>query len=193
MTGLYASAPVADKSVQGGCGRAQLAPRGPSTASWVGFAAAALGLMLLASSRRSRAADLRVRALAPSRRLRSRRVARLGGWLTIVGLGAFLSPPELEAAPDTQGVRGDADVEVVAATPRWADGIVETDLTYRVTTCHVANCPEGEQRTVVIGGTLGGVTQVVGPFAVPRQGAGSAVRLHEHRSFYQILSPTFKP
>ena len=193
VTGLYASAPVADKSVPGGCGRAQLAPRPPSTASWIGFASAALGLLLLASSRRSRVAERRVRALAPSHPSRSRRIARFGGWLTVVGLGAFLSPPDLEAAPDTQAVRGDADVEVVAATPRWADGIVETDLTYRVTTCRVANCPEGEQRTVVIGGTLGGVTQIVGPFAVPRQGARLAIRLREHRSFYQMLSPTFRP
>jgi hypothetical protein len=113
--------------------------------------------------------------------------------MTAVGLGLFLAPPELEAAIDTQGPRGDADVEVVAATPRWADGILETELKYRVTTCHVANCPEGEQRTVLAGGTLGGVTQVVGPFAVPAQGARLRIKLQEHRSFYQVLNPIFKP
>jgi hypothetical protein len=191
ITALYAAASPDAQGSRGGCGRAELAPSQPAPSSWIGFAAAGLGLALLAASRRSRSAELRVRAVAPRRR--AGRVARFGGWLTAFGLGLFLAPPELEAATDAPVVRGDADVQVVTAAPRWNDGIVETELIYRVTTCHVARCPEGDQRAVVAGGTIGGVTQVVGPFAVPRQGARLRVELRDHRSFYQHLNPTFQP
>src|SRR5262249_23930091 len=99
----------------------------------------------------------------------------------------------LDAAADRDDARGDADVEIVRTAPRWVDGIIETELTYRVTECHVGQCPEGEQRTVVAGGTLDGVTQVVGPFAVPKAGAHLPVGLHQPRPFRQLLNTTFKP
>jgi hypothetical protein len=192
VTALYASKPAdASPVASGGCGRAQLAPSGPSPSSWIGFAAAVLGLALLAASRRQRSSEARVRAVVSSRR--ARRAARFGGWLTVVGLGLFLSPPKLEAATDMPAIGGDADVDIVGAKPRWTNGILETELTYRVAVCHLVNCPEGEQHAVVAGGTLGGVTQVVGPFAVPKLGARLRVGLGDHRSFYQTLNPTFKP
>jgi MYXO-CTERM domain-containing protein len=175
ITALYAARPP-DLAGSRGCGRSQVAPSNPSTSSWIGFAAAMLGLGLLGAARRRR-----------------RRVARFGGWLTVIGLGVFLSPPELEAAPDSLPVLGDADVEIVTAAPRWVDGIIETELTYRVTACHAAQCPQGAQHTVVAGGTLGGVTQVVGPFAVPQVGARLRVALGDQRSFCHVLSPTFQP
>jgi hypothetical protein len=194
VTALYASPADPSQSVQGGCGRSQLAPKNPAPSSWIGFAAAALGLGLMAAARRSRAAELRVRALAPLRRSGVRRAVRFGGWLTAVGLGLFLLPPDLQAAAETDlAARGDADVEVVATHAHWVNGIVETDLTYRVTACHVARCLEGDQHTVVSGGTLGGVTQVVGPYAAPAQGAKLHIALSDQRSFYQRLTPTFKP
>jgi hypothetical protein len=126
--------------------------------------------------------------------LRTRRAVRFGGWLTAIGVGFFLLPPDLEAASETEAAsRGDAEVEVVGAAPHWTQGILETELTYRVTACHVSHCPEGDQRTVVSGGTLGRVTQVVGPYAVPAQGARLHIALRGQRSFYQRLTPTFKP
>ncbi len=81
----------------------------------------------------------------------------------------------------------------MGAAPRWTQGILETELTYRVTACHVSHCPEGDQRTVVVGGTLGHLTQVVGPYAVPTQGARLHITLRDQRSFYKRLTPTFKP
>ena len=51
----------------------------------------------------------------------------------------------------------------------------------------------GETRTVLAGGSLDGVTQVVGPFAVPQKGARLQLSLREPRGFYQILNPIFKP
>jgi len=188
---LYAAAPASSQA-GGGCGRSQLAPTAPNQTAWVGFGAVLLGLGLLSAARRSRS-DARVRVVASSRGVRVRRVAKFGGWLTALGLGLFLLPPDLEAATGTPVERGDADVEVVAATPHWDGGVLETELTYRVTTCHVASCPEGEQKTTVSGGTLGRIKQIVGPYAVPEQGTLLRVQLRDHRDFYKILSPTFKP
>ncbi len=190
ITTLYAAAPASSQS-GGGCGRSQLAPTAPNQTAWVGFGAALLGLGLLSAARRSRL-DARVRVVA-TRRANVRRAARFGGWLTAFGLGLFLLPPNLEAAAGEPVARGDADVEIVATAPRWDGGVLETELTYRVTTCHVASCPEGDQKTVVSGGTRGRVTQVVGPYAVPEQGARLHVALRDQRDFYKMLNPTFKP
>jgi len=44
-----------------------------------------------------------------------------------------------------------------------------------------------------LGGTLGHLTQVVGPYAVPTQGARLHITLRDQRSFYKRLTPTFKP
>ncbi len=180
-------------AAKGGCGRAQVA-RGdsPNTISWMGFVAVTLGLGLLAASRRVRADELRVRVRVGDMR-RSRKWARLGGWLTVTGLVAFLSPPELQAATDVPTVHGDADVQILKAAPRWADGTLETDLTFRVTTCHVSPCPDDEQHAVILGGSLGGVTQVIGPFAVPEVGARMTVRLRDGRGLLKLLDPTFRP
>jgi hypothetical protein len=196
INALYAeSSPDDPKSgeAKGGCGRAQVA-RGdlPGTVSWMGFVAATLGLGLLAASRRARTDELRVRVRV-GRPRRSQKWGRMGGWLTVTGLLAFLSPPELQAATDTPTVRGDAAVQVLGAAPRWADGILETELTFRVTTCHVAPCPDTAQHVVVQGGSLDGVTQVIGPFAVPEVGARMTVKLRDGRGLLRLLDPTFRP
>src|SRR5258708_4612216 len=91
---LYAAAPASSQA-GGGCGRSQVAPTAPNQTAWVGFGAMLLGLGLLSAARRSRS-EARVRVVA-SRGVRVRRVAKFGGWLTALGLGLFLLPPNLEA------------------------------------------------------------------------------------------------
>jgi len=174
-----------------GCGRSQLARGRGSPPSWMGLAVAALGLALLGIARRARTEQVRVRALAPRRRVGARRWARFGGWLSGFGFIALLAPVKLDAAPDVQRLRGDADVDVIAVAPRWADGIIETELTLRVASCRIAQCPQADQHTVVAGGTLGGVTQVVGPFAVPAVGARLGADLRALGAL-QIFNPTMK-
>jgi hypothetical protein len=193
MTALYTDdAGVTDESqTRGGCGGAQLARSRPSSSTWIGFVVATLGLGLYAAARRFRAQEqlppVRIRAS------RSRRVARLGGWLTVIGIVTSLSPPAVEAASEEALVRSDAEVQIVNAQPRWVDGIVETELTYRVTACHVTNCPEGDQRVVALGGKLDGVTQIVGPFALPDVGARVSMGLRDARGLLKTLRTTFQP
>jgi hypothetical protein len=202
MSALYAesaSGAPADGS-RAGCGGAKLA-RGnvPGASAWIGFGTAALGLMLLAAARRQRSA-LRVLPAQIRSRRRSRGIAtaRFGGWLTVASSLAILSPPRLEAAPaetaggDALSAHGDAEVQVVGAEPRWSDGIVETELRFRVMNCRVANCPSEEQRVVVAGGKIGGLTQVVGPYAVPEVGARAIVRLRDGHGLLRKLGPTFQ-
>jgi hypothetical protein len=191
ITALYAeNASNVAKASQGGCGRAQLARGGAGVSAWMGFVVASLGLALLAAARRPRrqAVPLVVRT-----RRHTRRAGRVGGFLTAVGLSLFLAPPELEAASEGRAAAGDADVEIVRAEPRWANGIIETELTLRVTACHVASCPTENQRVVVAGGSLDGVTQVVGPFVVPEAGEHRRVGLRNGRGLLKPLDRTFKP
>jgi len=84
-------------------------------------------------------------------------------------------------------------VQIVGVEPRWVDGVVETELTFRVTTCHVALCPDGDQRVTAFGGKLDGVTQVVGPYAVPQIGTLTTVALRDGRGLLKALTPIFKP
>jgi len=192
VTALYAESTSTHAAglVKGGCGGAKLA-RGdaPSGSGLIGFGAATAGLLVLAAARRNRAARLfPVRA---RRRASRASLARFGGWLTVAGTFALLSPPELSAAPSDLTSRGDAEVEVTSAQPRWSDGIVETELRLRVTACHVANCPTDEQKVVAFGGRLGSLTQVVGSYAVPAVGARAAVRLRDARNLLQSFGPNF--
>jgi hypothetical protein len=177
---------------RGGCGGAQLARPGSLSSAWMGFVVAGLGLGLYVAARHSRAETKPVPVRVASRRS-ARRMRRVGGWLTAIGFAAALTPPIVEAATDEGLARADAEVEIVKAEPHWVDGIVETSLTYRVTTCHVANCPEGDQRTVALGGKLDGVTQIVGPFGMPEVGARVSVRLRDGRGLRKTLSSTFQP
>lgn len=194
ITGLYAAPEQeagGDSEARGGCGGAQLAKPGSNGSAWLGFVVAGLGLGLYAAARRSRGEGelLRVRV----RNARSRRIGRVGGFLTVIGLVASLAPPTVEAAPEDGTVRGDAEVEIVNSTPHWVDGIVETELTYRVTACHVASCPEGDQRVTAMGGKLDGVTQIVGPFGMPEVGTRVTVGLRDGRGLLKTLRTTFQP
>jgi len=193
ITALYAenSGKEAQTSQAGGCGRAELARGDAGVPSWMGFAVASLGLGLLAAARRPR--HRAVPVLLGTRVARARRIGRVGGFFTALGLALVLAPPELEAASETQAAGGDADVDVVRAEPRWADGLIETELTLQVTACHVANCPTEKQRVVVAGGSLDGVTQIVGPFVVPEAGAHLRVELRSGRGLLKPLDRTFKP
>jgi len=193
ISALYAPETAASDDpaqARGGCGGAQLARPGSTSSAWMGFVVAGLGLGLYAAARRSRAqapARVRIRSRA------ARRLGRAGGWLTAIGLFTLLCPPVVEAATEEGPARGDAEVEIVKVEPRWVDGIVETDLTYRVTTCHVANCPEGDQRAVAMGGKMDGLTQVVGPFATPDVGARVSIGLRDGRGLMKTLRANFQP
>jgi hypothetical protein len=194
ISGLYAAtAPASEdtESRSGGCGGAQLAKPGQQGAAWLGFVVAGLGLGLYAAARRARDEQnaVRIRVRSP----RARRIGRVGGFLTVIGLVTSLAPPVVEAAPDDGNVRGDAEVEIVKSTPHWVDGIVETELTYRVTACHVAHCPQGDQNVTALGGKLDGVTQIVGPFGMPEVGTRVTVGLRDGRGLLKTLRATFQP
>jgi hypothetical protein len=194
IAGLYAADDVQASedtgSRSGGCGGAQLAQPGRAGSAWLGFVVAGLGLGLYAAARGARdernAARVRARSSA-------RRMGRVGGFLTVIGLVTSLAPPTVEAAPEGSDARGDAEVEIVKSTPHWVDGIVETELTYRVTTCHVANCPEGDQKITALGGKLDGVTQIVGPFGMPEVGTRVTIGLRDGRGLLKTLRATFQP
>jgi len=193
VAALYADDAVAtgdETQARAGCGGAQVARTGAASPAWIGFVVAGLGLGLYAAARRARVGEparVRLRAL-PSRRL-----GRVGGWLTVLGLVTSLCPPAVEAASEEAPARGDAEVEIVRTEPRWVDGLVETELTYRVTACHVATCPEGDQRAVAMGGRMDGISQIVGPFAIPAVGAHVSVGLRDARDLLQTLGLTFHP
>jgi hypothetical protein len=194
MVALYTDDVAAsDNSTQagGGCGGAQLARSGTPSSTWIGFVVASLGLGLYAAARRSCAETRPMRARGGGGR--ARRLGRAIVWLTVIGLVTSLSPPTVEAASEEAPARGDAEVEIVKTEPRWVDGLVETELTYRVTTCHVASCPEGDQRVVAMGGRLDGVTQIVGPFAMPQVGARVSVELRDTRGLLKTLRTSFQP
>ena len=194
MAGLYADEITStDDSTQtrGGCGGAQMARSGSASSPWIGFVVAGLGLGLYAAARRSRAEQQQVRARVRAKR--SRRLGCVGGFLTVIGVVTSLSPPAVEAASEEATLRGDAEVEIVKAEPRWVDGLVETELTYRVTACHVSSCPEGDQRVVAMGGKLDGVTQIVGPFGMPEVGARVSVGLRDARGLLKMLRTSFQP
>ncbi|HKQ68355.1 MAG TPA: matrixin family metalloprotease [Polyangiaceae bacterium] len=193
ITALYAEGSKESQPAKAGCGGATLAPRSPAGWSSAGLVAVTLGLGLLAASRRARAERLLVRVTPPRKQARSNRTRKVGAWLTAVGLVAFLSPPEVSAAADTDLALGDADVEITGSDAKWVDGVLETDLTLRVTACRSANCPKDPQHVSVAGGQLGGVTQVVGPFAVPHLGAKISVGLRDGRGVLQNLSALYKP
>jgi hypothetical protein len=190
VSALYAqSMATLGAQSQAGCGGAKLA-RGamPSGAGFVGFGAATVGLLLLVASRR-RPGLRPVPVRSRSKRSARGGLARFGGWLTVASTFALLSPPDLEAAPADQATRGDAEVQVTGATPRWSEGILETELRVRVMACHVRHCPTDEQKFTALGGHLGGVTQVVGASAVPEVGARAAVRLRADRSPLSFFHP----
>jgi hypothetical protein len=193
ISGLYAAEPTASDEAEsrGGCGGARLAKPGSNGSAWLGFIVAGLGLGLYAAARRSRGEGepMRVRVRSAG----ARRMGRVGGWLTVIGLVTSLAPPTVQAAPEDGPVRGDAEVEIVNSAPRWVDGIVETELTYRVTACHVASCPEGDQRVTALGGKLDGVTQIVGPFGMPEIGTRVTVGLRDGRGLLKTLRTTFQP
>ncbi|MET0591642.1 MAG: hypothetical protein ABW133_03010 [Polyangiaceae bacterium] len=194
ITGLYAAPDqetADDTESRGGCGGAQLAKPGSNGSAWLGFVVAGLGLGLYAAARRSRGEGETVAVRA--RRARSNRMGRVGGFLTVIGLVTSLAPPRVEAAPEDGTVRGDAEVEIVNSSPQWVDGIVETSLTYRVTACHVASCPEGDQRVTALGGKLDGVTQIVGPFGMPEVGTRVTIGLRDGRGLMKTLRTTFQP
>jgi hypothetical protein len=174
-----------EAETRGGCAGARLARPGSAPSGWIGFVVAALGLSLYAMARRTR--------FSGQSSVAARRTARVGGWLTVVGLVTSLAPPTVEASTDATSPRGDAEVEIVRAQPQWIDGLVETELTYRVTACHVASCPDGDQRVVILGGKLDGVTQIVGPFGLPKVGDRVAVGLRDHRGLLKTLGLTFQP
>lgn len=195
ITGLYAAgetqASEDAEARSGGCGGAQLAKPGRAGSAWLGFVVAGLGLGLYAAARRARdeqnTARVRVRSSA------ARRMGRIGGFLTVIGLVTSLAPPTVEAAPEDGNVRGDAEVEIVKSSPQWVDGIVETELTYRVTVCHVANCPDGDQKITALGGKLDGVAQIVGPFGMPEVGTRVTIGLRDGRGLLKTLRATFQP
>jgi hypothetical protein len=199
ITGLYADGDggaMAGAS-KAGCGGAHVA-RGHATvptATWLGWGAAVLGLGLLAGARRSRPAPRMIRVSedvpAPRSRSARRRAARCGGYLAVLGMVAAVSPRELWAAPEAPEVQGDADVEVISASPRWVDGILETDVTVKLTACRVAACPEGEQHVVVAGGSLDHVTQVVGPYAAPTVGTRATITLRDKNGLMKRLGQTY--
>ena len=193
IAALYAEGSGTSQASRSGCGGAHLARgEGVGGSTWLGFAAATLGLGLLAASRRASGERLVVR-MTPRQVRRRRWLSHLGVFLTVGGLSAFLTPPDVHAATEEIAPRGDAEVEIVGASPHWVDGLLETDLTFRVTTCHVANCPDGNQHALVAGGKLGGVTQLVGPFAVPERGVRRHVALRDARGLMKTLRTTFQP
>jgi hypothetical protein len=195
MTALYTdeiSTSDDRTEARGGCGRAQLARTGSPSSAWIGFVVAALGLGLYAVARRARPTEQRALVQA-GRAAPGRRLRRVGAWLTAAGLITSLTPPTVEAATDEAFSRGDAEVEIVDSKPRWVDGLVETELTYRVTTCHVATCPVGDQRIVALGGKLDGVIQMVGPFAIPQVGTRVALGLRDGRGLMQTLRLNLQP
>src|SRR5262249_15957818 len=155
---------------RGGCGRARVAAGARIDRSWIGFLIATLGLGISSRARR-----------------------RGGRWLVSIGLALLLAPPTLEAASGEAPVRGDPDGEVGRTSADLGEGIMETNVAFRVTACHVADCPGDEQGATVLGGTLGGVTQVVGPLAAPRLGDRFAMRLGDARGLVHRLGPTFRP
>jgi hypothetical protein len=194
LSALYTDAvatSVDSAEARGGCSGAQLARSGASSSTWIGFVVAALGLGFYTAARRARAMEQRVRVTV-GRPTAARRLRRIGGWLTAVGLVTSLTPPNVEAAGEPSA-RGDAEVQIVKSQPRWIDGLLETELTYRVIACHVATCPQGDQRVVALGGKLDGVVQIVGPFAVPEVGARVAVDLRDARGFLQNLRLNLQP
>jgi len=195
MASLYTEQVAASDDpaqARGGCGGAQLARSGSLSSTWIGFIVAGLGLGLYTAARRARATEDRARVTS-GRAASARRLRRVGGWLTAIGLVTALTPPTLEAAADEATPRGDAEVEIVNSEPRWIDGLLETELTYRVTTCRVTNCPQGDQRVVALGGKLDGMIQMVGPFAVPQVGARVALRLRDGRGLMQTLGLNLQP
>jgi hypothetical protein len=197
VAALYAEDTTAstDESgdTRGGCGGAQLARSRSSSSAWIGFVVAGLGLGLYAAARR-RSAEKLVRIEDTARYAKAaRRMKRIGGWMTVVGLATLLAPPNVEAAPEEAAPRGDAEVEIVKSEPRWVDGLVETSLTYRVTSCHVSNCPQGDQQVVALGGKLDGITQIVGPFAMPEVGAHVAIGLRDGRGLLKTLRLNLQP
>lgn len=170
ITTLYAES-TPEEAQAGGCGGGRLArghfalPR-PAIAFIVGALCLALGRARWRSVRRG---------------------------LVALALAVMLVPPELRAASSSTGPLGDAEVEVLRARPRWTDGIVETELTFRVTTCHLADCPDSEQHVKVAGGKLGSIVQVVGPFAIPEVGTHVRVAMRDGRGMLRVLAPMFRP
>lgn len=177
IAALYAEpSPGNHAQTPSGCGGGRIAAGDTSGGrSWMGFAAAVTGAALLVFARRTR---------------RGRAIAAM---LTAAGALLFLSPPEVSRASEAIAARGDARVRIVRTEPRRVDGIVQTSLTYRVTACHVVQCPENDQQVTVFGGKLDGKTQVVGPFAVPEPGMEVAVRLRDGRGLLRTLQPRFMP
>jgi predicted Zn-dependent protease with MMP-like domain len=172
ITGLYSEQPASAGQV--GCGGRMARGDVPSTRYWLGFGLAVAGLRIFGSRRRRR--------------------DRAGAFLMAIGIFLLAMPPDVRAA-GSQGATsaGDAEVQIVGTVPRWSQGILQTELTFHVTTCRVGRCPESDQRVSVAGGTLGGVTQIVGPFAVPQVGASVMVSLRDGRGLLKILNPLFKP
>jgi hypothetical protein len=199
ITALYTSEDPAradSPATQAGCGGAHFARTRAivPTATWVGWGAV-LGLGLLAASRRQRRPELqRVRVrddvpLAPRRRAASRaRIGQCGGFIGVLCLAAAIAPRELHAGAEIQG---DADVEIVSAVPSWVDGVVQTDITVKLTACRAAQCPAGNQHVLVAGGSLDHVTQVVGSYAVPAVGERASILLRDGSGLMRRLGSTY--
>jgi hypothetical protein len=82
-------------------------------------------------------------------------------------------------------------------SPFLATGIgvarIETDDVSTTSVPAPRDGPEGDQQVVAMGGRLDGMTQIVGPFAMPEVGARVSVGLSDAQGLLKTLRTSFQP
>jgi hypothetical protein len=99
----------------------------------------------------------------------SRRRARVFVPMAIALVALVAHPDQARSAPLVVPAFADATAHVVAASTRNVGGVFETTLELAPYACRVTTCPAHAQARVW-GGTIGGITQVVGDLPAPSPG-----------------------
>lgn len=83
---------------------------------------------------------------------------------------ALAAPTGCGGVPDAPLGEGDATVEIRRVDSRWVDGVVVSTLELAPVACRGPACPAGVVSVELLGGTVDGLTQIVGHSAVPEVG-----------------------
>lgn len=107
---------------------------------------------------------------------RARRAGRAGGTASALALAVAFAMPAAPARVDTAATGPVA--RVLSVESRWEGGIAVSRVALSVASCEGAGegCAAGPHDIVVLGGTVDGITQVVGHAAPPRVGDDLPVR-----------------
>lgn len=102
--------------------------------------------------------------------------------------GTAVVPVSMHAVEGIDVARFDMQAVVTRASTTNEHGVFRTELELSTTACASSVCP-ASAHTVVWGGTLGGVRQVIGGAQVPPEGALVSMAIDPHTRLVRVMAP----